>query len=56
MVGGLLVIVAIIGAISRTRNKKSVSTGEALHYENMPMQYTEVFKVVKNDFFSVEKV
>ena len=21
------------------------------HYENMPMQYTEIFKVVKNDNF-----
>ena len=24
------------------------------HYENAPMQYTVIFKVVKNDFFSVE--
>ena len=25
--------------------------GKARHYENMPMQYTEIFKVVKNEKF-----
>ena len=25
------------------------------HYENMPMQYKEIFKVVKNEKFSTEK-
>ena len=26
------------------------------HYENMPMQYTEIFKVVKNENFSLENI
>ena len=31
---------------------KSRSSGEELHhYENMPMQYTEIFTVVKNENF-----
>ena len=27
-----------------------------MYYENMPMQYTEIFKVVKNENFSVENI
>ena len=30
-------------------------TCKIIHYENMPMQYTEIFKVVKNEKNSVEK-
>ena len=29
---------------------------ESNHYENMPMQYTEIFKVIKNKKNSVENV
>ena len=25
--------------------------GRIIHYENMPMQYTEIFKIVKNEKF-----
>ena len=27
----------------------------SIHYENMPMQYTEIFKVVKNENFQWKK-
>ena len=33
---------------------KYIGPGRTSHYENMPMQDTEIFKVVKNKKFSVE--
>ena len=40
--------------INNLMKEDNKGTDQSVHYENMPVQYIEIFKVVKNVKFSVE--
>ena len=49
-------VLKVVHVIERRKSGNMLlQTYSVIHYENFPMQYTEIFKVIKNNIYFVER-